>query len=74
MYISPLEKLSPLNTMILSLSSGLSTWHYLTDGTTLLRRYISGGLCQTDKTLTATGFAGTEGVDWVNIDSFNITP
>ena len=48
------------------------TWSQLSDGTTSIRRYILNGYCLTDKTLTPTGFAGTENTDWANIDSFYV--
>ena len=43
-------------------------WSTLNDGTTSIRRYVLDGYGYTDKTLTSAGFAGTEGVDWENID------
>lgn len=42
-----------------------------TDGTTLFRDGVRDGAFVTDKALTATGFAGTEGVDWINIETLN---
>lgn len=65
-----LEALSPLGTAATSGSS--TTWSTLTDGTTTIRKLVRDGYYVVDKTLTATGFAGTEGVDWENVKATKI--
>lgn len=47
-------------------------WSTLTDGTTTIRKYIADGYLYVDKTLTPTGFAGTENSDWVNVRSVQL--
>jgi hypothetical protein len=42
-----------------------------TDGIDTYRDGVRDGAYVIDKALTATGFAGTEGVDWENISSLS---
>lgn len=39
-----------------------------TDGTTTYRDGVRDGKYVIDKALTATGFSGTEGIDWENVE------
>jgi hypothetical protein len=45
-------------------------WTTLTDGTTTIRKVVRSNYLCIDITITATGFSGTEGVDWENIISY----
>jgi len=57
-----------LNDMFTELYAGAGTAQYRTysDGTTTFRTGVRDTYYVIDKTLTATGFSGTEGVDWEN--------
>lgn len=43
-----------------------------TDGTTTWRDGVRDGVFVVDKALTATGFAGAENTDWVNVEIHDI--
>lgn len=51
-----------------------NTWVTLTDGSVTYRKIVRDSYLCIDKTLTVTGFDGTEDVDWTNIKSINISP
>jgi len=40
-----------------------------TDGTVTYRHRVVAGVLYLDKTLTATGFAGSENLDWINLNT-----
>ena len=42
----------------------------MTDGTVTFRNRVVAGVLYFDKTLTATGFAGTENLDWINLNNY----
>jgi len=52
-------------------SSGVfqNQYFYYADGSEKYRHGIRDSLLVLDKTLTATGFDGTEGIDWENIET-----
>lgn len=59
-----LNSLNRLNKLSSRKGVGSSFPSTLTDGTCTMRKVIRDNYLCTDKTLTATGFAGTEDVDW----------
>ena len=63
--------ISALNKMFKALFNGTAKIQYrmFTDGTTTFRQGIRNGAFVLDKTLTATGFDGTEDADWENVES-----
>lgn len=50
------------------LDSGYMQYRYFTDGTDSFREGVRNGSFVLDKTLTDTGFAGTENTDWENLE------
>lgn len=55
--ISAMRRPCPISTQYL----------YYIDGAITLRKGVRGGLFVVDKTLTSTGFSGSEGTDWTNL-------
>ena len=53
-------------------SGGSSQYYSFTDGSVIYRIGARGTAYVRDRTLTATGFSGTEGIDWENIETITI--
>lgn len=53
-------------------SGGSSQYYSFTDGSIIYRIGVRGTAYVRDRTLTATGFSGIEGVDWENIETITI--
>ena len=55
------------NLFIIPNLSSMPQYRYYTDGTDTFRDGVRNGSYVIDKTLTLTGFSGTENVDWENL-------